>query len=476
MLWRNMAAMAAEEMFRANPIDGLVLLGGCDKTIPAQLMGAASADLPAIQVPAGPMLDGHWQGQTLGACTDCRRYWQEYRAGAIDQQTVSELEAALVRSAGTCMVMGTASTMASCAETLGMTLPGAAAIPASDSRRARLAELTGARAVELARAGGPTPSQVMTPAAFRNAIRVIAALGGSTNAVIHLTAVAGRLGIPLPLDLFDRLSRETPMLANMRPSGAFQMETFFEAGGVPSLLKELAPLLETEALTVTGETLGERIAASPPLAERWHEVIAPLERPRKPQGGLAILRGSLAPDGAVLKHSAASPGLLQHRGRAVVFDGPADLARRIDDPHLDVTPDSVLVMQNAGPIGGPGMPEAGLLPLPKKLLEQGVRDMVRISDARMSGTAFGTVILHVAPEAAVGGPLALVRDGDLVELDVPSRRLDLLVPEEELDRRRVAWRPPAPAFRRGYGRLFLDHVLQAPQGCDFAFLLADGRV
>jgi dihydroxy-acid dehydratase len=470
MLFRNLAAMDTEEMIRGQPLDAVVLLSGCDKTTPAQLMGAASADLPAIVVSAGPMLNGRWNGQDLGACTDCRRYWSEYRAGAIDEQTVRELEDALCRSAGTCMVMGTASTMASVTEALGMALPGNAAIPAVDSRRLRLAELSGRRAVELAREGGPRPSRIMTRPAFENAIRVIAAEGGSTNAVVHLTAIAGRLGVELSLDLFDGLSRSTPLLLNARPSGQFQMEAIFEAGGIPALMKELEPLLDLDCLTVTGRTQGENLAAVKP-AERYREVIATLDEPFGPEGGLAVLRGNLAPSGAVIKHAAASPERLRHRGRAVVFTSLRDLTERIDDPQLDVEPDDVLVLQNAGPVGAPGMPEAGLLPIPKKLLARGVRDMARISDARMSGTAFGTIVLHVAPEAAVGGPLGLVRDGDRIELDVPGRRLELLVPAEELAARRATWQAPAKPFRRGYGRLYLDHVLQADKGCDFDFLV-----
>ncbi len=470
MLYRNLMAMDTEEMIRAQPLDAVVLLCGCDKTTPAQLMGAASADVPAIVVTGGPMLSGHWEGQELGACTDCRRFWTEYRAGTISAATLAQLEEALCRSAGHCMVMGTASTMAAIAEALGMALPGCAAIPAPDSRRLRLAELSGIRAVELARTG-LRPSHIMTYEAFENAIRVCMALGGSTNAVVHLVAIAGRLGIELPLDLFDRLSRETPLLANIRPSGKFQMEAFFEAGGVPAVMKELEPVLHLDTMTVTGKTLRENLA-SVPRAERWREIIAPLDRPFQPEGGTAILRGNLAPNGAVIKQSAASPHLLRHRGRAVVFSSLADLSARIDDPDLDVEPDDILVLQNAGPVGGPGMPEAGYLPLPKKLLARGVRDMVRISDARMSGTAFGTVVLHVAPEAAVGGPLALVHTGDYIQLDVPNRRLDLLVSDEELAERRRAWRPPEPAYRRGYGRLYLEHVLQADRGCDFDFLTA----
>jgi dihydroxy-acid dehydratase len=470
MLYRNLAAMDTEEMIRGQPLDAVVLLSGCDKTTPAQLMGAASADLPAIVVSAGPMLDGRWRGQDLGACTDCRRYWSEYRAGAIDEQTIAELEDALCRSAGTCMVMGTASTMASLAEALGMALPGNAAIPAVDSRRLRLAEQSGLRAVELARAGGPRPSEIMTSRSFENAVRVCAAIGGSTNAVVHLIAIAGRLGISLTLDLFDRLSRSTPLLLNARPVGQYQMEAIFEAGGIPAMMKELEPLLHLDGLTVTGETLGENLASVRP-AKDYREVVATLERPFQPEGGLAILRGNLAPDGAVIKQAAASPELLEHRGRAVVFGSLADLSTRVDDPDLDIEPGDVIVLQNAGPVGAPGMPEAGFLPIPKKLLAHGVRDMVRISDARMSGTAYGTVVLHVAPEAAVGGALALVRDGDQIELDVPARRLELLVSAEELAARRAAWQPPPPAYERGYGRLYVDHVLQADRGCDFDFLV-----
>lgn len=471
MLYRNLAAMDTEEMIRGQPLDAVVLLSGCDKTTPAQLMGAASADVPAIIVSAGPMLNGRWNGQDLGACTDCRRYWGEYRAGTIDDQTLRELEDALCRSAGTCMVMGTASTMAAVTEALGMALPGNAAIPAVDSRRLRLAELAGRRATEMARDGGPRPSEVMTPRAFENAIRVIAAMGGSTNAVIHLIAIAGRLGIKLSLEQFDALSRATPLLLNARPSGKYQMETVFEAGGIPALMKELEPLLHLDCLTVTGRTQRENLARVR-RAEGWRDVIAALQEPLAPEGGLAVLRGNLAPNGAVIKHAAASKDKLQHRGRAVVFRSLADLAARVDDPDLDIEPDDVMVLQNAGPVGAPGMPEAGLLPIPKKLLARGVRDMVRISDARMSGTAFGTIVLHVAPEAAVGGPLALVRDGDLIELDVPNRRLQLLVSDEELAARRAAWQAPPRVYQRGYGRLYQEHVLQADQGCDFDFLVA----
>ncbi len=469
MILRNLAAMDTEEMIRAQPLDGVVLLGGCDKTTPAQLMGAASADVPAIMVTTGPMLDGRFDGQALGACTDCRRYWTEYRAGTVSAETMQALESALARSVGHCMVMGTASTMAALAEALGMMLPGGAAIPGPDSRRLLFAQQSGQHVVRLA-TERVRPSDIMTAAAFENAIRVLHALGGSTNAVVHLAAIAGRLGIDTPLDLFDRLSRETPWLANIRPAGQYQMERFFEAGGVPVVMKELEPLLHLDARTVTGRTVGENLAAVT-VDERWRDTIAGRAEPLAAEGGLAIVRGSLAPEGAVIKHAAASPELLTHRGRAVVFKSPDDLNRRIDDPELDVAADDVLVMQDAGPVGAPGMPEIGNLPIPQKLLAQGVRDMVRISDARMSGTSFGTVVLHVAPESAVGGPLAAVRDGDLIELDVPNRRLELLVPAEEIARRlREEWQCPPPAYRRGYGKLFLDHVLQAPDGCDFDFL------
>ncbi|HXH11464.1 MAG TPA: IlvD/Edd family dehydratase [Alphaproteobacteria bacterium] len=471
MLLRNLMAMDTEEMIRAQPIDGVVLLGGCDKTLPAQLMGAASADIPAIVVTAGPMLSGRYDHQHLGACTDCRRFWVEYRAGTLSSDELDVIEGALCPSTGHCMVMGTASTMASLTEALGMALPGCAAIPAPLSERLRMAEASGRRIVGMVQEN-LKPSRILTPEAFDNAIRVLMAVGGSTNAVIHLTAVAGRAGITLPLDRFDQASRETPLLTSIRPSGRFHMEDLYEAGGVPAVMKEMETLLHRDCLTVTGKTIGENLR-SVPRPERFREVIATLDKPFQPEGGLAMLRGNLAPAGAVIKQSAASPHLLHHRGRAVVFASLADLAARVDDDKLDITPDDVMVLQNAGPIGGPGMPEAGYLPIPKKLLAQGVRDMVRISDARMSGTAFGTVILHVCPEAAVGGPLGLVQTGDVIELDVAQRRLDLLVPDHELNARRMQWQPPPPAYTRGYGKLFLDHVLQAHRGCDFDFLLPD---
>jgi L-arabonate dehydrase len=471
MLFRNLMAMDVEEMIRANPIDGVVLLCGCDKTTPAQLMGAASADIPAIMVTGGPMLAGNWKGNVLGSGTDGRRYFQELRAGRITDEQWCEIEGCIARSAGHCTVMGTASTMAALAEALGMTLPGNAAIPAVDSRRYQLAEASGARIVEMIRQD-LRPSRILTRAAFENAIKTDMAIGGSTNAVVHLVAIAGRLGIELPLSEFDRISRQTPFLVNVKPSGAYVMEDFFYAGGLPAVLKELAPLLDTTVLTATGRTLEENLRSVERSTNR--DVIRPLDQPLAPEGGTAILYGSLAPGGAVIKQTAASPRLLRHRGRAVVFASYDDLRARIDDPALEVDANSILVLQNAGPKGGPGFPEWGHLPIPAKLLKQGVDDMVRISDARMSGTSFGTDVLHVAPESAVGGPLALVWTGDEISLDVEARRLDLCVSQEELNRRRAQWRPPAPHYTRGYGKLFLDHVTQADQGCDFDFLRACG--
>jgi dihydroxy-acid dehydratase len=468
MLYRNLMAMDTEEMIRAQPMDGVVLLCGCDKTTPAQLMGAASADVPAIMVTGGPMLNGQYRGETLGACTDCRRYEMELRAGTITRATYNEIEDAVCRSAGHCMVMGTASTMTSLAEALGMTLPGCAAIPAVDSRRLRLAEASG-RQIVAAVAADLRPSRILTRSSLENAIRVCMAIGGSTNAVIHLAAIAGRLGIDLPLELFDTFSRTTPLLANIRPSGEYQMEELFAAGGIPAVMHEMRDLLHLDVLTITGRTLVENLEGAEVLDRR---VIATLSQPLQPEGGTAILRGNLAPRGAVCKQSAASLHLLRHRGRAVVFTSVSDLQARIDDPALDVTAEDVLVLQNAGPVGGPGMAEVGNLPIPKKLLVQGVRDMVRISDARMSGTAFGTIVLHVTPEAAVGGPLAAVRTGDFIELDVPQRRLTLCVPDEEVAARLAAWTPPPPIYDRGYGRLYVENVLQADEGCDFGFLRA----
>jgi L-arabonate dehydrase len=467
MMFRNLMSMDVEECIRAYPLDAVVLLSGCDKTTPAMLMGAASADVPAVMVTGGPMLSGKWRAEELGSGTDGWRLWADKRAGQITDEEFCEAESCMSRSAGHCMVMGTASTMASMVEALGMTLPGNAAIPAPDSRRLAMAEMAGRRAVEMATAGAPKPSEILTAAAFDNAIRALMAIGGSTNAVIHLLALAGRVGVPLSLARFDELSRTTPFLLNLRPSGKYLMEDFFYAGGLPVVLKELLPLLHGAAPTVNGRALADNVRD----VRCWNEdVIRPLGMPLAPEGGLAILTGNLCPGGAVIKVSAASPQLLTHRGRAVVFEDHADLHRRIDDPALAIDETSVLVLKQVGPRGAPGMPEWGAAPVPAWLLKRGVKDMVRISDARMSGTSYGTVVLHVAPESAVGGPLALVRDGDEIELDVPRRTLSLRVDEAELARRKATWTPRVPHFTRGYGRLFLDHVLQANEGCDFDFL------
>ncbi len=470
MLFRNLMSMEVEESIRANPLDGVALLGGCDKTTPALLMGAASADIPAIMITGGPQLKASWRGEELGSCTDCRRYETELRAGGITQDDWAELQTCIVRSAGHCMVMGTASTMAAVSEAMGIALPGNGAIPAADSRRLRLSELAGRRLVSLARSD-LTPSRILTREAFENGIRTLHAMGGSTNAVIHLTAIAGRLGIELPGKLFDELSRTTPFLLNLKPSGEYLMEDFFYAGGVGALLKEISPLLHTNAPTVTGQTLGENIAGA---VNYNADVIRGMSDPLDAEGGLAALYGSLAPTGALIKPTAASRDLLTHEGRAVVFEDHEDMLARIDDPDLDVSPDDVLVMRQSGPIGGPGMPEWGFLPLPKKLLAAGVRDMVRISDARMSGTAFGTVVVHATPESAAGGPLAAVRSGDRIRLDVPRRRLDLLVEPREVERRLSESPPVRPFHRRGYASMHARHVLQADRGCDFDYLLAEG--
>ncbi len=472
LMFRNLMAMDVEEMIRAQPMDAVVLVGGCDKTVPAQLMGAASADIPAIQLVAGPMMTGRHRGERLGACTDCRRFWSRYRAGKIDEAEIDAVEDSLATTAGTCAVMGTASTMACIAEALGMMLPGTAAIPAVHAARLRAAEATGRRAVELA-AAPIRPSRIITRASLGNALRVLLAIGGSTNAVIHLTAIAGRLGLPLPLAWLNELSDGTPVLVDLKPSGSHYMEDFFAAGGVGAVLRELGPLLDLDCLTVAGETLGERLAHEASHVDR--RVIRAFDDPIEPCGGLVALFGSLAPGGALLKRSAADSSLFEKEGRAVVFSSLEDLAARIDDPALEVGAGDFLVLQNAGPRSGSGMPEAGYLPIPAKLSRQGVADMVRLSDARMSGTAFGTVILHLTPEAAVGGPLGLVRSGDRIRLSVSRRRLDLLVDEAELDRRRAA--AGAPIFvqpQRGYAKLYAEHVLQADQGCDFDFLRAGG--
>jgi dihydroxy-acid dehydratase len=467
MLYRNLEAMDTEEMIRAQPLDGVVLMGGCDKTVPAQLMGAASADIPAIQFTGGPMANGEYEGKTLGACSDCRYYWQEYRAGELGEEELDDINESLAPTAGHCMVMGSASTMAVLSEALGMMSPGAAAIPATDNRRLAAAQETGRQIVRLAQAG-TKPSQIMTREAFENAVRILMAVGGSTNAVIHLIAIAGRLGIKLSMAMFDEVGKETPIVANLRPAGKYQMQEFFHAGGAPAVMKELSDMLHLDQRTVTGKTIGENIEEAA-VSPTYREVIYPVGDPLYHDGGLAVLRGNLAPGGALIKPKAASPDLLKHRGRAVVFSSVEDMEQRVNDPSLDVEDGDVLVLQNAGPVGAPGMPEAGLLPIPEKLLKKGVRDLVRISDCRMSGTASGTIVLHVAPEAAVGGSLALVRTGDEIELDVDARRLQLMIDDEELERRREHWEPPTLA-ERGYTRLYQEHVLQADKGCDLDFL------
>ncbi len=468
MYLRNLMSMDTEEMMRALPMDACVLIGGCDKTVPAQLMAAASADIPSIVVVTGPMLSGSHRGERICACTDCRRFWANYRAGRIDDAEIDAVTDRLVSSAGTCGVMGTASTMACMTEAMGMMLPGGAAIPAVHADRLRHAEQAGARAMELA-TEGLTPSRIITPASIANALRVLLAIGGSTNGLLHLAAIAGRLGIRIDMETFDTMGRETPVLIDLKPTGEAYMDDFHAAGGMACVLRELEPLLELDCLTVTGRTLGEEIAALPAAFDQ--NVVRPFADPVHHGGGIAFLKGNLSGDGAIIKQSACSEALLVHSGRAVVFDSLNDLAARIDDPDLDVTADDVLVLRNAGPKGAPGMPEAGYIPIPKKLARQGVKDMVRISDCRMSGTAFGTIVLHASPEAAVGGPLALVNTGDIISLDVPSRELRLEVSAEELERRRDAWKAsPQAAPRRGYGKLFFDHVTQADEGCDFDFL------
>jgi len=468
LFFRNLMAMDTEEMIRGQPMDAVVLVGGCDKTVPAQLMGAVSAGLPTVQVVTGPMMTGRWRGERLGACTDCRRFWAKFRAGEVDDATIEEVEGNLATTAGTCAVMGTASTMASLAEALGILLPGTAAIPAVHADRIRAAEASGAAALALARAG-TTIRDIVTPKSVENALRVLLAIGGSTNAIIHLTAIAGRAGIPIPLAKLNELSDTTPVLVDLKPTGPFYMEDLHAAGGIGAVLRELRPLLHLDCMTVTGETLGQRLDAEPGFVDR--AVVRPLAEPLQPQGGLVALFGSLAPRGAILKRAAADSKLFEHEGRAVVFSSLEDLSARIDDPDLDVTADDVLVLQNAGPLSPSGMPEAGYLPIPQKLARAGVKDMLRISDARMSGTAYGTIVLHVTPDSASGGPLGLVRNGDRVRVSVRDRRIDLLVDQAELARRAEA-SPPAPANpARGYARLYRREVLLADQGCDFDFLL-----
>ncbi|HQX57484.1 MAG TPA: IlvD/Edd family dehydratase [Burkholderiaceae bacterium] len=467
MYLRNLMSMDTEEMIRAQPMDAIVLIGGCDKTVPAQLMGAASANIPSIQLITGSMLTGSHRGQVVGACTDCRRYWGRYRAEEIDAQEIAEVNNSLVASVGTCSVMGTASTMACIAEALGMTVPGGATPPAVTSDRIRVAEDTGAQAVRMAR-DGLTIDKILTADAFHNAMAVLLAIGGSTNGIVHLTAIAGRVGIKIDLEELDRMGRDTPVLVDLKPAGQHYMEHFHAAGGMATLLRELKPLLRLNAMTVTGRTLGEEIDAAPaPFAQ---DVVRSMANPIYPQGGIAFLRGNLAPGGAIIKQSSAAPALMEHEGRAVVFENLEDMANRIDLPDLDVRADDVLVLKNIGPLGGPGMPEAGYIPIPKRLAVQGVKDIVRISDGRMSGTAFGTIVLHVTPESALGGPLACVRNGDRIRLSVAKREISLLISDAEMAQRLAACVVPRPSAKRGYRRLFLQSVTQADQGVDFDFL------
>ncbi|MDT3685431.1 MAG: IlvD/Edd family dehydratase [Pseudorhodoplanes sp.] len=471
MFLRNLMAMDTEEMIRALPVDSVVLIGGCDKTIPAQVMGAVSADIPAIVLPVGPMLVGHFKGEVLGACTDCRRLWGEFRGNRVSGEDIEVANARLAPSVGTCGVMGTASTIAIMMEGLGLALPGAASIPAPHADRIRMAEATGKRAAEMTK-NGPKPSEILTKDAFHNAIVMLQSIGGSTNGVVHLSAIAGRTKNPIKLEDFDEIGRTTPVLVDLKPSGDHYMEHFHQAGGAPRLMQELKDVLKLDALHVIGGTLGDAIKVYEDVPGQT--VIKARNAPLKKEGGLAILRGNLAPRGAVIKQAAASTKLMQHEGRAVVFESVEDMTKRIDDPDLDVSEDDVLVMRNAGPIGAPGMPEAGYLPIPKKLAQKGIKDMVRISDARMSGTAFGTIVLHVSPESAAGGPLALVKTGDRIKLDVANRRIDLMVDDAELKNRAAEWKkPPMPEVaQRGYAKLYREHVQQADEGCDFDFLSA----
>ncbi|WP_426956482.1 IlvD/Edd family dehydratase [Muricoccus radiodurans] len=472
MYLRNLMAMDTEELVRAQPMDAVVLIGGCDKTLPAQIMGAASAGIPAIVLPVGPMVVGHHRGEVLGACTDCRRLWGQHRAGRIDEAEIEVISGRLAPSVGTCMVMGTASTMACMIEAMGLSLPHSAAIPAPHAERLRCAEASGRVAVEMAKRGGPVPQALLTQGSLRNAMTVLQAIGGSTNGLVHLAAIAGRVGLRVDLEEFDRIGREVPVLVDLKPSGDHYMEHLHHAGAVPRLLQELEPFLDLDAPTVMGGTLRDYLALAEDVPDQT--VIRPRSNPLKQTGGMAVLHGNLCPGGAVIKHAAATPSLLKHTGRAVVFDSVEDLTNRVDDPALDVSADDVLVLRNAGPKGAPGMPEAGYLPIPKKLAQAGVKDMVRISDARMSGTAFGTIVLHVTPESAVGGPLNLVRTGDRIALDVEARSLTLMVDDAELSRRAAEAPPPAPGPKRGYAKLFHDTVLQADRGCDFDFLTGEG--
>ncbi|MDC1172087.1 L-arabinonate dehydratase [Alphaproteobacteria bacterium] len=466
MMYRNLLAMETEELLRSYPCDGVVLMGGCDKTTPALFMGAASMGLPAIFLPAGPMLRGNWRGNTLGSGSDSWKYWAELRAGNIDEGDWEEIEDGIARAPGTCMTMGTAATMMSSADALGLTLPGVSSIPAVDSNHSRMATRSGRRIVEMVW-DDLKPSDILTEKAFENAITCVMALGGSTNAIIHLIAMAGRLGVKIDLERFDKISQRTPWLANIRPSGEYLMEDFFYAGGVRGLMAELKDILHLDCLTVNGKTVGENLKGADIFDT---DVICRREKPLSLEGGLAVLRGNLAPNGAVIKQTACDPSLIKHKGPAVVFSDYHDMASRIDDDNLDVTKNSVLVLKNSGPQGGPGMPEWGMLPIPKKLLKQGVRDMVRISDARMSGTSYGTCVLHVSPESFIGGPLALVETGDLIELDITARKLELHVKEDELIKRKKAWLPPKRKFERGFGAIYANHITQAHAGCDFDIL------
>ncbi len=467
MFLRNLMSMDTEELLRAQPMDAVVLIGGCDKTVPAQLMGAASAGLPAVQLITGSMLTGSHRGERVGACTDCRRYWGRFRAEEIDQHELAEVNTQLVASVGTCSVMGTASTMACIAEALGMTVPGGASPPAVTADRMRIAEQSGALAVGIARQG-LTIDKVLTEKAFENAMRVLLAIGGSSNGIVHLTAIAGRMGFQMDLQALDRMGRETPVLLDLKPSGQHYMEDFHHAGGMATLLRELKPLLHLDAMTVTGRTLGQEIEAAGPGFKQ--QVVRPMSQPIYPQGGMAVLRGNLAPGGAIIKQSAANPVLMEHEGRAVVFENLQDLAERIDSPDLDVNADDILVLKHIGPKGA-AMPEAGYLPIPKKLALAGCKDMVRISDGRMSGTAFGTIVLHITPESAIGGPLAYVQNGDRIRLSVARRELSLLVSQTELDQRQASQPATPPSAQRGYLKLFLQSVTQADQGADFDFLM-----
>lgn len=466
MMYRNLLAMETEELLRSYPCDGVVLMGGCDKTTPALFMGAASMGLPAIFLPAGPMLRGNWRGNTLGSGSDSWKYWAELRAGNIDEGDWEEIEDGIARAPGTCMTMGTAATMMSSADALGLTLPGVSSIPAVDSNHSRMATRSGRRIVEMVW-DDLKPGDILTEKAFENAITCVMALGGSTNAIIHLIAMAGRLGVKIDLERFDKISQRTPWLANIRPSGEYLMEDFFYAGGVRGLMAELKDILHLDCLTVNGKTVGENLKGADIFDT---DVICRREKPLSLEGGLAVLRGNLAPNGAVIKQTACDPSLIKHKGPAVVFSDYNDMASRIDDDNLDVTKNSVLVLKNSGPQGGPGMPEWGMLPIPKKLLKQGVRDMVRISDARMSGTSYGTCVLHVSPESFIGGPLALVETGDLIELDITARKLELHVKEDELIKRKKAWVPPKRKFERGFGAIYANHITQAHAGCDFDIL------